>query len=454
MRLKTMLCKPVNTVARADRDIVLEPGTRSSTALPFKVGGCPSAMRAATVFSAMPVVKVKTRESLDPSPSLHAVGSEDENSQPSKEKGASEAEESNVTMTMMEHFVHPLVDPEDNVVKVYLPVANPGVDRLVIRKGEGYWSLLVRQCDRKHLAFNSETHGLMTFKRVPFGMATSGATMQRSMETILRGDTSGPEAYDRLGPILGELAQVYIDDISIWSTDNDHLDDLLRVMKVLKKNNVTLKLKKCVWCTDEAKLCGFEVRCGDGISADLEKVAGIAAITSLPDLGSLKSFLGSCVYLSRFIKDFATLTAPLYELEKQYKCLTTKINGARWEAQHQRSFEGVKAALASAPVLAFPNFDKPFILLSDCSEIAMGGVLLQIDDDGIERPIAYASRRLNQAEKNYKITAKEGAAGFFCVRKFRSYLLGQPTVWITEGGYISSVCGHTRLICIFATTPR
>ena len=676
----------VNTVARADRDIVLEPGTRSATALPFKVGGCPSAMRAATVFSAMPVVKVKTRESLDPSPSRHAVGSEEEKPQPSKEKGTPEAEEGDETMTMMEHFVHPLVDPEDNVVKVYLPVANPGVDRLVIRKGEvyallneltederisqeewdeyeaqakleeclrvsrvspsspengqaaekatlghdidslepedplhnksrqevirmveegkqfgahglsykewceknkadlkfgprcppdrqeectkilyatsdalasnnnkpgilkgfehkielldpnveptkiktrryppaqkeaikkevekmlandiiepsdspwaapivmvkkkdgtwrfcvdyrvtinpickkdamplpkipdlleklskakemsvvdicsGYWSLLVRQCDRKYLAFNSETHGLMTFKRMPFGMATSGATMQRSMETILRGDTSGPEAYDRLGPILGELAQVYIDDISIWSTDNDHLDDLLRVMKVLKKNNVTLKLKKCVWCTDEAKLCGFEVRCGDGISADLEKVAGIAAITSLPDLGSLKSFLGSCVYLSRFIKDFATLTAPLYELEKQYKCLTTKINGARWEAQHQRSFEGVKAALASAPVLAFPNFDKPFILLSDCSEIAMGGVLLQIDDDGVERPIAYASRRLNQAEKNYKITDKEGAAGIFCIRKFRSYLLGQPTVWITDHSALTSL---------------
>ena len=91
-------------------------------------------MRAATVFSAMPVVKVKTRESLDPNPSTHAVGSEDEEPQPSKEKGTPEAEESNETMTMMEHFVHPLVDPEDNDVKVYLPVANPGVDRLVIRR--------------------------------------------------------------------------------------------------------------------------------------------------------------------------------------------------------------------------------------------------------------------------------------------------------------------------------
>ena len=82
-------------------------------------------------------------------------------------------------------------------------------------------------------------------------------------------------------PIKVGFTRIYIDDGCTWTRKGgDHLEDLARVLKLLKIANAALKMKKCLWCTDEAKLCGFEVRCGRGLSADLDKVSAMAAITS------------------------------------------------------------------------------------------------------------------------------------------------------------------------------
>ena len=295
----------------------------------------------------------------------------------------------------------------------------------------GYWSVLVRAQDRQYLAFNSETHGLMTFKRMPFGMSTSGATMQRAMEAILESDAQGP--------VLHEIAQIYSDDGTVFSCENDHLDDLTRVLKLLLLNNVTLKLKKCIWCTDQARMFGFDVRCGVGVAADITKVTAIGAMKTLDTVAALKSFLGSCVYLSRFIKDYAKVSAPLYALEATLRSPSTKLHPNHWGEDHERSFITLKAALASSPVLAFPDFSRPFILLTDASNSTIAGVLLQIDAHGIERPIAYASRRMNKAERNYGITDKEGLAGIYCTRKWRNYLLGHPSIWITDHSALTAL---------------
>ena len=230
------------------------------------------------------------------------------------------------------------------------------------------------------------------------------------------------------------FTRIYIDDGCTWTRKGgDHLEDLLRVLKLLKIANAQLKLKKCTWCTDEAKLCGFEVKCGYGIKADLDKVSAMAGITALGQVKVLKSFLGSAVYLAKFVKDYAEISAPLYALEAKLRSPETALHhsrcsgrckgervaseGCHWNEECQRSLEAIKAALISAPVLAFPDWNRPMIVLSDCSETSMAGVLLQIDEDGVERPIAYASRRLNKAERNYHISDKECAAGLFCIRK-------------------------------------
>jgi hypothetical protein len=292
----------------------------------------------------------------------------------------------------------------------------------------GYWNCVVRRCDRELLAFNSDTkHGLLQFKRMPFGMTTSGATMQRAMQNMLEADPQGP--------LWGRCVTAYCDDGCCWTTeDEEHLTTLCRVLKRIRVSGAQLKLKKCIWCTTEGKFLGHDVKCGVGVGADIEKVAALAAITELTTAAHLGSFLGSSVYLARFVKDYASLTAPLYELSALYKYSNTPIgpDSGKWTEQHQKAFEGVKAALITSPVLAFPDFQRPFILLTDCSYYQLSGCLAQLDSKGRVRPIAFNSRRLSSAEKKYGITSKEGLAGVVAFRKYRNYLLGQPCIWVTD----------------------
>ena len=125
---------------------------------------------------------------------------------------------------------------------------------------------------------------------------------------------------------MHEVVDVFVDDGCIHAMKGeDHVEAVTRVLKQLWRHNVTVKLSKCIWGTMKAKLLGHIVDCEKGVAADPGKVEAIGGIEALPDIATLRSFLGSCVYLSRFIKDFAELTGPLYELEAMYKTPTTRI---------------------------------------------------------------------------------------------------------------------------------
>ena len=175
---------------------------------------------------------------------------------------------------------------------------------------------------------------------------------------------------------------------------------------------MTVKLEKCEWGTDEGSMLGHKIKCGKGIQADSDKIN---------HRQTLKSFLGSAVYLSKFVKDYAELTGPLYDLEAELltpEALIVQSGPLRnWFERHERSFKTIKAALASAPVLAFPDMSRPFIIISDCNKRQAGGVLLQLDKDGQERVIAYWSKRLNKTQQRWGITSKEGYAAVACCRK-------------------------------------
>jgi len=198
---------------------------------------------------------------------------------------------------------------------------------------------------------------------------------------------------------------------------------------------VTVKLEKCTWGTDEGSMLGHKVKCGLGIQADSDKIDHMGSM-ELTDRQTLKSFLGSAVYLAKFVKDYAELTGPLYDLESDLptpESMIVKSGPLRnWFDRHERSFRTIKAALASAPVLAFPDLARPFIIISDCNKRQAGGVLMQLDKDGNERVIAYWSKRLNKTQQRWGITSKEGYAAVSCCRKWRSYIHGHPTVLVTD----------------------
>ena len=112
------------------------------------------------------------------------------------------------------------------------------------------------------------------------------------------------------------------------------------------------------------------------------------------------------------------LAAPLNKLLRKNVSFT-------WKEEQQSRFDKLKNSIIQAPILAFLDYNKQFIIRTDASKDGLGGVLLQIsDEDGLEHPVHFVSRTLEKAERNYSITDLEGTAVYFCSKKFKSYISG------------------------------
>ena len=161
-----------------------------------------------------------------------------------------------------------------------------------------------------------------------------------------------------------------------------------------------------------------------GIATDPEKVRVVKDWPVPETVTALRAFLGFTGYYRNFVRDFANQAAPLY-------ALTQKGVDYTWTPMCQSAFQSLKETLAYAPVLAFPSELGSLILDTDASEIGLGVVLSQIQDDGSERVRSFASRTLTRPEKNYYVTRKELLAIVYAVRKYRHYL-GQRVIVRTD----------------------
>ena len=129
---------------------------------------------------------------------------------------------------------------------------------------------------------------------MPFGLATSGSQFVRSIEAVLREDhpDSLPAGINpdtgqqyKPEPILHETVEMFVDDGTIHTTDEqDHIDEVARCLKQLMIHDITIKMAKCIWGTDEANLIGHEVKCGEGIRADTGKIADLLAVSTYTQL--------------------------------------------------------------------------------------------------------------------------------------------------------------------------
>ncbi|KMQ83693.1 reverse ribonuclease integrase, partial [Lasius niger] len=246
---------------------------------------------------------------------------------------------------------------------------------------------------------------------MPFGLHSAPATFQRLLDNVI-------------GPALEPNVFVYLDDIIIISqTFEQHLRLLEEVFRRLRDARLQLNPDKCRFCVDRLKYLGHVVD-RYGIHTDPEK---ISAVTNWPEPRSVKQvrqFLGMASWYRRFIKDFSTITAPLTSLTKKNTRWT-------WGADETAAFNRLKRALTAAPVLACPDFSRRFYLQTDASTSGLGAVLTQYFEDG-ERVIAYASRTLNGAERNYSATELECLAVIWGIRRMRNYLEGYTFTVITD----------------------
>ena len=187
---------------------------------------------------------------------------------------------------------------------------------------------------------------------------------------------------------------VYIDDILITgSTDKEHLETLEKVLYKLKEAGIHLKRDKCFFLQESVVYLGYKID-KNGIHPLAEKVEAVKNAPEPKNITELKSYLGLLTYYSRFLPSMATTLAQLYRL------LQAKIPW-NWTQKEKMAFENSKNLLLSAKVLVHFDPNKELILACDASSYGVGAVLSHKMSDGTERPIAFASRTLSSAEKNF-----------------------------------------------------
>ena len=274
----------------------------------------------------------------------------------------------------------------------------------------GYWQIKVKKEDQEKTAFITK-FGTYEFKVMPFGLCNAPATFQRTMDKVLHG-------------IKEKFVLVYLDDVIIYSkTCKEHLQHLTEVLNRIRHANLSLKAEKCNFIATELQFLGHVVG-KDGVKPDPEKVEKMMNYPEPKNIRELRGVLGLFSYYRRFIKDFAQLADPLYQLLKKDTPYT-------WTESQQQAFENLREKLTKAPIVQYPDFTKPFILHTDASGTGVGAVLAQKEGKQ-EHVIAYASRTLNPAEKNYAITELECLAIVWAVKYFRHYLYSSKFSIVTD----------------------
>ena len=246
--------------------------------------------------------------------------------------------------------------------------------------------------------------GMFKFKKMPFGLCNAGATFQRLMDVVMSG-------------LQFQICLVYVDDIIVFSeTIDQHLERLVAVLDRLRSAGLKLKPEKCSLFQKSVSFLGHVVS-EHGIATDPKKIKAVQEWPVPRSTREVRAFLGLAGYYRRFVPRFAAIASPLH-------ALVGKGGSFTWSEEAQRSFDQLKSALTSPPILAMPMDSGGFILDTDAANGTIGAVLSQIQD-GQERVIAYASRRLDRREMNYCVTRKELLAVVHFLRYFRQYLLGR-----------------------------
>ena len=155
----------------------------------------------------------------------------------------------------------------------------------------------------------------------------------------------------------------------------------------------------------------------EGFSASSDKVDAVREYTTSRNAKDVRVFLRLASFYRRLVSKFAESAKPLTKL-------TRKGQEFNWGPSQQEAFDKLKAKLCTTPVLGYPNFDLPFILTTDASKVAIAAILSQVQN-GLERPVAYASRQLNKPEQAYSALEAELLALVWAAKHFRCYLFSK-----------------------------
>ena len=276
----------------------------------------------------------------------------------------------------------------------------------------GYWQVEIDETSKPITAF--VTHrGLFECTVMPFGLASAPATFQRLMDIVLAG-------------LKWQCCLDYLDDIIVYSpTFEQHLEDLKKVFRALADANLTLKAPKCHFCRPELTFLGHLIT-PNGIKPDPGLTSTILAFQQPTTVKNVQAFLGLTGYYRRFIKNYAKIAEPLLKLIRSRQSASNNTP-VQWNQDCTSAFNTLKQKLVSSPIMHSPNFSFPLILELDACEYGIGCVLTQ-EYDNHKYVIAYASRTLSAAERNYSSVEREALAIVCATKHFRQYLEGGSVI--------------------------
>ena len=264
----------------------------------------------------------------------------------------------------------------------------------------GYYQLKIAPEDREKTSF-ATPFGQYEWNVLPMGLTNAPASFMHTMQKV----------FERF---IGDFVLIYLDDILVMSkTPNEHIDHLHQVFTTLRKHRFQVKLSKCKFLQEQVKYLGH-ILSAEGVRPDPGKIQTLLDWEFTSNATGMMQFLGLANYFRKFIPNLSRLAAPLYRLTKK---------GVAFEKGEDAvlAFNAIKQMLASPPLLAYPNPELPFELISDASITGCGAVLTQGD-----KPIAYFSSKFSSAERNYTTGEQEMLGIIKALKEWRCYLEGAP----------------------------
>ena len=286
---------------------------------------------------------------------------------------------------------------------------------------DAYLQLPIEERFQEPLTINTH-QGLFRYRRLPFGAASSPAVFQRTMESVLKG-LSG--------------VQVYLDDLIIFGSSlEDHLKNLEAVFDGLRSVGLKLRRDKCEFLRKSVSYLGYQID-ESGVHPTEGKVEAIVRAPAPSNAKELRSYLGLLSFYSRFLPNLSTVAASLNRLLGDVPWI--------WSEDEQQAFENTKHLLLSSQLLV--HFDPEKELYLQCDASAYGvGVVLSHRIEGRDRPIAFSSKSLTQAQRNYSQLEKEGLAIIYGLRRFHHYLYGRTFTIITDHKPLLGIFGEKKLL--------
>lgn len=283
---------------------------------------------------------------------------------------------------------------------------------------------VVLSADSQKLTTITTLKGLFAYTRLCYGVASAPGIFQREMEQLVQNIP---------------MVAVYLDDILVSGhTYEEAKTNLVTVLSRLQTAGLRLRLEKCAFMQASCVYLGHRLD-AEGIHPTTEKLQAVQQAPAPTSVSELRSYLGMVNYYHKFLKNLSAVLAPLHQLLQ-------KGTSWHWGSPQKRAFEQSKALLQSSQVLVHYDPSLPLLLSCDASPYGIGAVLSHRMANGTDRPVAFASRSLVTAEKNYAQVEREGLAVVFGVTKFHRYVYGRNFEIQTDHRPLLGLLGEHKLI--------